>query len=341
MSCNQYIAVDAMGGDAGPSVSVPATLQSLHAHPDLFVHLVGEQKLIQPFLAKCENPQVLPRVDVVHTSCAVSDLDKPSKVIRDKVKSSMYRAVELVKQGHAQACVSAGNTGSLLLCGRHLLKTLPGIDKPAIVATISGATEPFYLLDVGANMDCKAEDLFQFATMGSVMAATLKGQSQPRVGLLNIGVEDYKGSEQVIQAAHFLEHSKAINYVGFIEGSALFEGEADVVVCDGFAGNVTIKTSAGVVKVVNEAFNQSISAGVLSSSATAELEPLLQRLRQRINPSQFNGASLLGLKGSIVKSHGNASIEGFVYAIEQAIKEAGNNIPQLIAEKVAGIIENP
>ena len=247
-------------------------------------------------------------------------------------------AVELVQQSQVQACVSAGNTGALLMSGRHLLKTIPGVDKPAIIATIPGATSNCYLLDVGANVDCKAEQLFQFAVMGSVLAESLDGIKQARVGLLNIGAEEYKGSEQVQLAAELLEKSEAINYVGFIEGSALYEGNADVVVCDGFVGNVTIKSSAGVVNVINNFLEEGIGRDWTTRVFSWLLSPLVKRLQRKINPSQFNGASLLGLQGSIVKSHGNATSEGFAYAIEQAIMEAENNVPGLIAEKVANII---
>ena len=250
----------------------------------------------------------------------------------------MFLAVQRVQQGEVAACVSAGNTGALLLSGRHLLKTIPGIDKPAIMATIPGATSNCYLLDVGANVDCKAEQLFQFAVMGSVLAETLDGLKQARVALLNIGVEDYKGNEQVKAAAVLLEASEAINYVGFVEGSALFEGVADVVVCDGFVGNVTIKSSAGVVRVINDAFTEIMVLEARDQFAAQTSASLFKRLQQRINPAQYNGASLLGLQGSIIKSHGNATVEGFTWAIERAAKEAENNVPDLIAEKVAQIV---
>ncbi len=327
-----------MGGDGGPSVTVPAALQVLLHHPDLLLYLVGDETDIQPLLTTCNRQDVLDRIKIVHTRCTVNAHDKPSKVLRDKTKSSMYMAVELVQQSQAQACVSAGNTGALLMSGRHLLKTIPGVDKPAIIAIIPGATTNCYLLDVGANVDCKAEQLFQFAVMGSVLAESLDGLSRARIGLLNIGAEEYKGNEQVQLAASLLETSEAINYIGFIEGSALYDGNADVVVCDGFVGNVTIKSSAGVVNVINNYLDDGIATDWYTRMCAQLLSPLMSRLRRKINPSQFNGASLLGLQGSIVKSHGNANTEGFAFAIEQAVREAENNVPGLIANEVAKII---
>jgi len=337
LSYRKRIAIDTMGGDFGPEVTVPAALQALALDPDLQLILVGDQRQVEEKLAAA-CPESRKRLSLLHTNAVVLDKDKPTRVLRDKTDSSMYQAVQQVQLGEAGACVSAGNTGALLLSGRHLIKTIPGIDKPAIMATIPGATRNCYLLDVGANVDCKADQLFQFAVMGSVLAATLDGLHESRVALLNIGAEEYKGNEQVKAAASLLEASEAINYVGFVEGSALFEGAADVVVCDGFVGNVTIKSSAGVVRVINEAFSEIMALEVQDHFTAQASASLFQQLQQRINPAQYNGASLLGLQGSIIKSHGNATIDGFTWAIERAAKEAENNVPGLIAEKVAQIV---
>ncbi|MBT8147825.1 MAG: phosphate acyltransferase PlsX [Gammaproteobacteria bacterium] len=326
-----------MGGDFGPEITVPAALRALERDSDLSLVLVGDREQLDASLASVSS-EISPRLSMLHTKAVVLDQDKPTRVLRDKTDSSMYLAVQLVQEGEVGACVSAGNTGALLLSGRHLIKTIPGIDKPAIMATIPGATRNCYLLDVGANVDCKAEQLFQFAVMGSVLAESLDGLQQARVALLNIGVEEYKGNEQVKSAASLLEASEAINYVGFVEGSALFEGTADVVVCDGFVGNVTIKTSAGVVRVMNEALSEIMALEIRDQFAAQTSASLFDQLQQRINPAQYNGASLLGLQGSIIKSHGNATVEGFTWAIERAAKEAENNVPGLIAEKVAQIV---
>jgi glycerol-3-phosphate acyltransferase PlsX len=327
-----------MGGDFGPEVTVPASLRVLDAHPDLQLFLVGDGEQIDALLRASGAEHVRQRLSILHTECVVRDSDKPTSILRDKSHSSMYLAVDLVKQSQVGACVSAGNTGALLLSGRHLLKTLPGVEKPAILATIPAAFHHSYLLDVGANVDCRAEQLFEFAVMGSVLAESLDGLTRARVALLNIGVEDYKGNEQVKAAAALLENCAAINYVGFVEGSALFEGRVDVVVCDGFVGNVIIKSSAGVVQVVNHALAEIVTAGQGDQAGTEAQTSLIAQLRQRVNPSKFNGASLLGLQGSIIKSHGNAAVEGFSYAIERAIKEVENNVPGLIAAKVAQIV---
>jgi glycerol-3-phosphate acyltransferase PlsX len=241
----------------------------------------------------------------------------------------MYMAAGLLRRGEAQAMVSAGNTGALIMIGRHLIKTITGIQKPAIVASIPGTSRQSYLLDVGANLDCTAEQLFQFAVMGSILAKSLTA-SEARVGLLNIGVENHKGTDEVRRAAKILSECSAVNFIGFIEANELFEGVADVVVCDGFIGNVTIKSSAGVANVVNKLLAEQLVSGRYTEAMTA--------FGAQINPQRFNGASLLGLQGSIVKSHGNATVEGFVYAIQQAIREVENNVPQLIAENVAAII---
>lgn len=341
MGQRRHIAIDAMGGDLGPPVTVPAALRALHQHDELTLSLVGDSAQIESLLAVTEHQDCLQRIRVLHTDTVVRDEDRPTRVLRDKTASSMYRAVQLVQQGEAEACVSAGNTGALLLSGRHLLKTISGIDKPAIMATIPGASRNCYLLDVGANVDCRAEQLFQFAVMGSVLAESLQGLGRARVALLNIGVEDYKGSEQVKAAAALLEESEAINYIGYVEGSALFEGTADVVICDGFVGNVTIKSSAGVVKVINQALKEIAAASDKDNHQGAAAQArLIGELQGRVDPSQYNGASLLGLQGSIIKSHGNASSKGFLYAIERAIQEAQNDVPRLIAEKVAQIFRN-
>jgi len=325
-----------MGGDGGVDVTVPACVQILQANPDLSVFLVGDEHRIEPLLASV-NPQLLSRIQTLHTAERIKGEDKPGNVLRSAKQSSMYKAVELLKSGDVQAMVSAGNTGALLMIGRHLLKTIPGIQKPAIVATIPGASRQCYLLDVGANLDCSAQQLFEFAVMGSVLAESLQGEPA-RVGLLNIGSEDYKGTDEVREAGELLERCPALNYTGFIEANALFERIADVVVCDGFVGNVTIKSSAGVANVVKKLLTQQLLSDSVSPDTDEWSSNMLQKLSSLIDPHRFNGASLLGLQGSIVKSHGNASSEGFAYALQQAITEIENAVPQLIAKKVAAII---
>lgn len=325
-----------MGGDGGVAVTLPAAAQVLQENPELMLYLVGDTNRMESFLPLF-SPAVRARIEIVHTPDCVGDEDKPANVLRTGKQTSMYRAVELVKDGAAQAMVSAGNTGALLMFGRHLLKTLPGIQKPAIVATIPGAARLSYLLDVGANPECDGQQLFEFAVMGSVLAESLTGE-RPRVGLLNIGSEQHKGTDEVQQAAALLEACAAIDYIGFIEANALFAGIADVVVCDGFVGNVTIKTGAGVAQVVRSLVQEQIRKSWRNRLLALLSGPLLRQINAQIDPGRFNGASLLGLQGSIVKSHGNATQEGFAQAIKQAMKEIENGVPQLIAKKVAAIM---
>ena len=323
-----------MGGDGGVNVTIPASVQALELNPDLSLFLVGDEHRIQPFLASINAP-LRSRISLLHTTECIKDDDKPGNALRNAKQSSMYLAVELLKNGDVEAMVSAGNTGALLMIGRHLLQTIRGIQKPAIVATIPGASRQCYLLDVGANLDCSAQQLFEFAVMGSVLAESLLGEA-PRVGLLNIGSEQYKGTDEVRAAGALMERCPDLNYTGFIEANALFEGTADVVVCDGFVGNVTIKTSAGVANVVEKLLAKQREVDNLNQATDSPSSQMLQRLSAQINPHRFNGASLLGLQGSIVKSHGNATIEGFAYAIQQAITEIENAVPQLIAAKSCG-----
>ena len=323
-----------MGGEGGAALTVPAALQTLSQDPSLSLTLVGNQQEIQPMLQAV--PAMASRCSIVHAESLVTDADEPRNVLRAGRDSSMYKAVELVQQGDVEAMVSAGNTGALLMIGRHLLKTIPGIQKPAIVATIPGAARQSYLLDVGANPECTAQQLFEFAVMGSVLAESLSGGAV-RVGLLNIGAEQYKGTAAVRETAMRLERCQSMNYVGFVEANALFEGNVDVVVCDGFVGNVTIKSSAGVANVVKRLLDEQL-ARLHASGDMAICVELVDSLTTQINPQRFNGASLLGLQGSIVKSHGNATAEGFAYAIRQAVKEVEREVPTLIATKVAAIM---
>lgn len=319
-----------MGGDCGVSVTVPASVRALLKHTDLQLDLVGDKNLIGPFLQ--DVPQSLvSRLSLIHSAQRIPTGRRPQSVLRAPRDSSLYLAVDLVRQGKVGAMVSAGDTGALLLVGRYLLKTLSGINKPAILAALPSVSEPCYLLDVGANLECDSQQLFEFAVMGTVLAESL-GRSVPRVGLLNIGSEDYKGSSAVLQTAAVLEQCADLNYIGFIEANELFEGAAEVVVCDGFVGNVTIKSSAGVANVVSKLLDRATS--------TAEQHPLICSLSAQLNPQRFNGASLLGLQGSVVKSHGNATAEGFFYAIEQAIREIDHGIPQLIGKRVADIMSS-
>ena len=337
MNATKRIAIDAMGGDGGVDVTVPACLQALQNNSNLYLLLVGDEQCMQPLLHSA-SADLRDRFTVVHTDEAITDDDKPANVLRSGRQSSMFKAIEIVKQEGASAMVSAGNTGALLMIGRHLLKTLPGIQKPAMVATLPGASRQTFLLDVGANPECDSRQLFEFAVMGSVLAESLL-EGPATVGLLNIGAEHYKGTHEVQQAAKSMAACSELDYQGFIEANELFVGAVDVVVCDGFVGNVTIKSSAGVANVVNQLIDSQREDSVISRLSGYSPSSMLSRLSAQINPQRFNGASLIGLQGSIIKSHGNATTEGFFYAIQQAIGEIENSVPQLIADKVAAIMQ--
>jgi len=336
LNLGKRIAVDAMGGDGGVSVTVPAAAKALESIPDLTLNLVGNAALMQPYMDML-RPELRERLLITHTDVVIADDDEPGKALRNAKASSMYIAANMVKDGDVQAMVSAGNTGALLMISRHLLKTIEGIQKPAITATIPGASRQNYLLDVGANPECDGQQLFEFAVMGSVLAESLQGQP-PRVGLLNIGAETHKGTEEVRQAAELLTACSAINYIGFIEANALFGGDADVVVCDGFVGNMIIKSSAGVATVIKDLLADQIEKSWLIRLSGWSSNSLLSRLSKQIEPHRFNGASLLGLQGIIVKSHGNASSEGFFHAIEHTVAEVEKDVPRLIGKKVAAIM---
>jgi len=323
-----------MGGDYGAQVTVPASLECLRRHPDLKLLLVGDQNKIHRWIDG-KSGDLQSRLEIVHTEFAIDENQQPGSSFRHNKNSSMHVAVEAVKQNEADACVSAGNTGALLLIGRHLLKMVPGIERPAIVARLPAADKSVYILDVGANINCQAHHLFQFAVMGSVLAGKVELKAEPRICLLNIGVEDYKGTEQIKLAAKRLNSCENLNYSGFIEGSELFSGRADVVVCDGFAGNVTIKTSEGVVNAIQHILQQQENRNWINRFLGKLLSPLLDSFRSQINPNKFNGATFLGLRGTIVKSHGNTDRDGFCNAIEQAIREVKNDIPSLIAHRIA------
>ena len=312
-----------MGGEGGPSTTVAATLLALQQNPMLSVILVGNEREIRSSAPTLEA--FSGRYDIVHTPKTFLDTDKPASILRSGRDSSLYRCVEIHQQGQASAVVSAGNTGALLLLGRHLLKTVEGVELPAIVATLPDINSKALLLDVGANLACSPRQLEQFAIMGSVLAQKQFGCA-PRVALLNVGAEEYKGTADVQETARLLETQETINFSGFVEANAVFEGHAEVIVCDGFVGNVMIKASAGAV---NALISQIISNITVSEEAS------IRAVYSRLNPQRFNGATLLGLQGNIVKSHGNADIFGFSCAINQAYNEQRDAIPSLIREAIA------
>ena len=320
------IAIDAMGGDFGPHCIVPACIDSLAEHPSLRLILVGQPSVLEALIA--DHPVVDRSRLRIHPASEIVAMDeRPAQVLRGKPDSSMRHALELVRCGEAQACVSAGNTGALMALSRHLLKTLPGIDRPAMVSAIPTARGSCHLLDLGANIDCSAEQLYQFAVMGAEAAEAL-GLERPRVALLNVGTEDIKGTQPVKQAASLLQQARGLNYIGFVEGDGLYRGEADVVVCDGFVGNIVLKASEGLAAMIAARLEAKFRSGLLPRLVGLLALPLLRRLRSELRPARYNGASFLGLQGIVVKSHGSAGAEGFRSAIERALAEIRENLPQ-------------
>jgi len=266
----------------------------------------------------------------VHASEVVSMDDPVSVALRNKKDSSMRVAINQVKEGRAQAAISAGNTGALMAVSRFVLKTLKGIDRPAICTAIPTRDGHCHMLDLGANVDSEPEHLLQFALMGDAVVRAVDGIEKPRVALLNIGEEEIKGNEQIKEAAHLLQDNPLLNYVGFVEGDGIFRGEADVIVCDGFVGNVALKTMEGVASMIGGMIREEVSRSWLNKLSAVLALPLLRGLKSRLNPQRYNGASLVGLNGVVVKSHGGADVEGFLAALQVALHEAQRNVPALI-----------
>ncbi len=263
--------------------------------------------------------------------------EPPSKALRGKKDSSMRVAVDLVKSGDAQACVSAGNTGALMAIARFVLKMLPGIDRPAIISAIPSVHGHTHMLDMGANVDCEAEQLFQFAVMGSVLATAVDGIERPRLGLLNIGEEEIKGNEVIKEAGRLLQAS-SLNYIGYVEGDDIYLGDVDVVVCDGFVGNVALKTSEGLAKLVSQFIREEFSRNIMSKAAGVLALPVLKALRARTDPRNYNGSSFIGLQGTVVKSHGGADALAFHNAIRIAVIEARKAVPDRISDLLAATL---
>lgn len=334
------IAIDAMGGDHGPPVTITASLDVLAKHSNLHLILVGDEDVLRSALANKSYDKT--RLQIHHASQQVAMDEPPAHALRNKKDSSMRVAINLIKEGVARACVSAGNTGALMATARFVLKTLPGIDRPAIISTLPTIypDKNVRLLDLGANVDSSAQDLVQFAIMGSVLASAIDNISSPSVYLLNIGEEDIKGNEQVKQTAQLLSQVKLINYRGYIEGDALHRGEADVVVCDGFVGNVTLKTTEGVAIFISQLIKSAFTRNIFTKLMGLITKPILKSMAKRIDPARYNGATFIGLKGIVIKSHGGASARAFAYAIEEAIIEAEQNIPERIQHEVDRLLKS-
>ncbi|MGD8309364.1 MAG: phosphate acyltransferase PlsX [Chromatiales bacterium] len=324
------IALDAMGGDFGPEVVVPAALRFLERDPDTRLILVGQEDAVGRHLQAGEGSD---RLLFRPASQAVGMDELPSKALRNKKDSSMRVAIDLVKQGEADAAVSAGNTGALMATARFVLKMLPSVDRPAIITAIPSVHGQTWVLDLGANVDCTAEHLFQFAVMGAELVSAVDGLRRPKVGLLNIGQEEIKGNEQV-KRAHDLLSASSLNYAGYVEGDAIYLGDVDVVVCDGFVGNVALKTSEGVAKMVRHFLERGFRRNVYTRISALWAMPVIRQFRRMMDPRRYNGASLLGLRGIVIKSHGGADVLAFENAIRIAKKEVHADISNRISRQV-------
>jgi glycerol-3-phosphate acyltransferase PlsX len=333
------IAVDAMGGDHGPSVTVPACLDFLADDREARLLLVGLREPLENELARAASllsadPAIRARVEIVGASQVVGMDEDVRTAIRTKKDSSMRVAIDLVKDGRAHACVSAGNTGALMGTAKFVLKTLPGVDRPAICAILPTRVGRVYALDLGANADCTPEQLQQFAIMGATLVRAMEGLDSPTVGLLNIGSEELKGNEVVRKAGELLR-ATPINFRGNVEGDDIYKGTTDVVVCDGFVGNVALKTSEGLAKMLGDFLKEEFTRTWWTKALALFAYPIIRRFRRRVDHRRYNGAALLGLKGIVVKSHGSADRLAFATALARAAGEARHGLIERIGEEVA------
>ncbi len=321
-----------MGGDHGPHVTVPAALELLNKDPDINIVLVGLSDAIQAEL-KIRNAQTGPRLRIHHASEVITMDDAPALALRSKKDSSMRVAINLVKSGEAHACVSAGNTGALMAISRFVLKMLPGIDRPAIATVLPSLRGQTYVLDLGANVDCSATDLLQFGVMGAMLASAVDNNPSPSIGLLNIGEEEIKGNEVVKQAGDLLRASH-LNFYGNVEGDDIYNGTTDVVVCDGFVGNAVLKTSEGLAKMLGTFLREEFKRNLFTRIAGVFSLPVINAFKKRVDPRSYNGASLLGLRGIVIKSHGSADSYAFGCAITRAVSEVRAGVLRRITDQI-------
>lgn len=328
------ISIDAMGGDHGVDTAVPASIDCLRSNLELQLILVGDEQVLKPLLAEAIL-EFKGRLSIQHASEQVEMHESPAKALRLKKDSSMRVAINLVKEGKADACVSAGNTGALMATAKFVLKMTPGIDRPAMMSSMPSIFGHTHVLDLGANVDSSAEILLQFAIMGTEVVKALEDISSPKVGLLNIGEEDSKGNDQVKAAAKLLETSD-LNYIGYVEGSSLNAGDkkVDLIVCDGFVGNIALKSIEGAAKMISSVMKEAFGKNMLTKCAALISYPILKAIKNRIDPRLHNGASFLGVKGLVIKSHGGADALAFKTAIHVAEVEVEKKVIQKISEHV-------
>ena len=330
------IAIDAMGGDHGLTVTVPASIDALNAYSDIQIVLVGQQSLIEAELSKHQYDAS--RITIQHAEQVVEMDDLPSKALRNKRQSSMRIALNLVKDDVAEACVSAGNTGALMAVAKFVLKTIPGIDRPAICTSMPTMKGHVHVLDLGANVGCTGENLMQFALMGSVLAQAVDDNAHPRVGLLNIGEEEIKGHQRIKDAHHLLTDT-SVNYIGYVEGDDIYKGDTDVVACDGFDGNIALKASEGVAKMISFYLKEAFTKNLLTKFVAILAYPVLKSFKSKVDPRRYNGASLLGLRKIVIKSHGGADQFSYFHAITEARLEVIKNVPKLISAEVSVLLK--
>ena len=326
------IAIDCMGGDHGPSVTIPAAIEFLREDPNAGVILLGRPEIFAGKLCRGLD-EFTDRVTIRHVTEVVAMDEPPAVAMRVKKDSSMRVAIDLVKSGDAHAAVSAGNTGALMAISRFVLKMLPGIDRPAIASIMPTIKEPSYMLDLGANVDCSAEHLLQFGLMGAMLVEAIEHRERPTVGLLNIGEEEIKGNDIVKQAAELLRNS-GLNFYGNVEGNDIYKGTTDVVVCDGFVGNVALKASEGIALLLVTALRDEFSRNWLTKLAAMIAQPVLRRFKRSIDHRRYNGACLLGLRGVVVKSHGSADTVAFAHALHRATEAARNRLIERIEHRM-------
>ncbi|MGR8930730.1 MAG: phosphate acyltransferase PlsX [Gammaproteobacteria bacterium] len=328
------LSIDAMGGDFGPQVTIPASLACLRKNPQLKLIMVGDQAVLNGMLSDAFK-EFQGRLTVQHASQVVEMDEAPQKALKNKKDSSMRVAINLVKDGVADACVSAGNTGALMATARFVLKMIPGIERPAIISTLPSVFGHTHMLDLGGNVDSGAEHLYQFAVMGEEVVKAVENIERPRVGLLNIGEEDMKGNEQVKTAAKLLENS-SLNYIGYVEGNSINAGsvKVDLIVADGFVGNVALKSIEGAAKMIAVKMKESFSRNVFTKFLGLLAYPVLKRFKDSIDPRLYNGASFIGLRGLVIKSHGGADELAFETAIHLAEVEVEKGVIHKISEKL-------
>lgn len=334
------VSVDAMGGDHGLRVVIPACIAAVKKNKKLHLLLVGDEQQITEHLLQQGMLGHL-QLSIVHATEVVEMDELPSHALRNKKNSSMRIAINLVKEGRAEACVSAGNTGALMGTARFVLKTLSGIDKPAIIAEVPTKQQKkrTRVIDLGANVDSSAEHLFQFAVMGSALIKALDHKDKPKIAVLNVGVEEIKGNEQVKRTAHMLSQCGVMNYAGYVEGDHFYSGDVDLIVCDGFVGNVALKASEGIAKLMLTILKESFMRTWWTRLIGLMASPVLALLKTRMDPARYNGATILGLNGIVVKSHGGATELAFEFAIEQAYLQVENRVVDLVREQMATFID--